>query len=94
MFLFFLRFPTSINSLCSDFSKEFWRGILGCVRDYFGEGFGRLLVENNGKSEETNRTTIQETIEKNTTRHIKALNSLLNDRGVGWFGLILSSRRR
>ena len=29
--------PGSINSLFSDFVRELWRGILGGVRDYFGE---------------------------------------------------------
>ena len=34
--------PGSMNSLFSDLFKEFWRGILGGVRDYLGkvlEGF-------------------------------------------------------
>ena len=29
--------PGSMNSLFGDFFKEFWRGILGGVRDYLGE---------------------------------------------------------
>ena len=29
--------PGSMNSLFGDFFREFWRGILGGVRDYLGE---------------------------------------------------------
>ena len=32
--------PGSMNSLFSDFFREFWRGILGGVRDYLGEVLG------------------------------------------------------
>ena len=32
--------PGSMNSLFSDLFKEFWRGILGGVRDYLGEIWG------------------------------------------------------
>ena len=32
--------PGSMNSLFSDFFMEFWRGILGGVRDYLGEVLG------------------------------------------------------
>ena len=32
--------PGSMNSLFSDFFGEFWRGILGGVRDYLGEVLG------------------------------------------------------
>ena len=32
--------PASMNSLFSDFFRDFWRGILGGVRDYLGEVLG------------------------------------------------------
>ena len=32
--------PGSMNSLFSDFFREFWRGILGGARDYLGEMLG------------------------------------------------------
>ena len=32
--------PGSMNSLFGDFFREFWRGILGGVRDYLGEVLG------------------------------------------------------
>ena len=32
--------PGSMNSLVSDFFTEFWKGILGGVRDYLGEILG------------------------------------------------------
>ena len=32
--------PGSMNSLFSDFFREFWRGILAGVRDYLGEILG------------------------------------------------------
>ena len=32
--------PGSMNSLFSDLFKEFWRGILGGVRDYLGDVLG------------------------------------------------------
>ena len=32
--------PGSINSLFSDFFNNFWRGILGGVRDYLGDILG------------------------------------------------------
>ena len=32
--------PGSMNSLFSDLFMEFWRGILGGVRDYLGEVWG------------------------------------------------------
>ena len=32
--------PGSMNSLFSDFFREFWRGILGGVRDYLGQVLG------------------------------------------------------
>ena len=35
--LYFPSTPGSMNSLFSDLFKEFWRGILGGVRDYLGE---------------------------------------------------------
>ena len=37
--------PGSMNSLFGDFFREFWRGILGGVRDYLGgmlDGFGEV----------------------------------------------------
>ena len=36
----FQRTPGSMNSLFSDLFREFWRGILGGVRDYLGEVLG------------------------------------------------------
>ena len=36
----FPRTPGSMNSLFGDFFREFWRGILGGVRDYLGEIWG------------------------------------------------------
>ena len=38
--------PGSMNRLFGDFFKEFWRGVLGCVRDYLGVDLGRFLMEN------------------------------------------------
>ena len=35
-----LSTPGSMNSLFSDFFREFWRGLLGGVRDYLGEIVG------------------------------------------------------
>ena len=35
-----------MNSLFGDFFKEFWRGLLGGVRDYLGVDLGRFLMEN------------------------------------------------
>ena len=32
--------PGSMNSLFSDFFREFWRGILGVVRNHLGEVLG------------------------------------------------------
>ena len=39
----------SMNSLFSDFFHEFWRGMLGDVRDYFGEMLADLYIRNEGK---------------------------------------------
>ena len=41
--------PGSMNSLFSDFFREFWRGILGGVRDYLGEVLGDFYWKNEGK---------------------------------------------
>ena len=38
--VYLLSTPGSMNSLFSDFFREFWRGILGGVRDYLGEVLG------------------------------------------------------
>ena len=40
VFVFDFLTPGSINSLFSDFFREFWRGISGGVRDYSGEVLG------------------------------------------------------
>ena len=37
--------PGSMNSLFGDFFREFWRGILGGVRDYLGGDVDRFLDE-------------------------------------------------
>ena len=37
--------PGSMNSLFGNFFREFWRGILGGVRDYLGMDLGRFVME-------------------------------------------------
>ena len=49
----------SLSSLLGDFFREFWRGILGGVRDYLGGGWGRFLAENWRKIIGKTRKTIQ-----------------------------------
>ena len=41
--------PGSMNSLFSDFFREFWRGMSGGVRDYLGEVLGGFYWKNKGK---------------------------------------------
>ena len=67
--------PGSMNSLFSDFFTEFWRGILGRVREHVRGGFGRFLVDKwreiRGQSQENYTGTNPIT-----------LTSLSNDQGV------------
>ena len=44
--------PGSMNSLFSDLFREFWRGILGGLRDYLGEVLGGFWWKIKGKSNE------------------------------------------
>ena len=53
-----------MNSLFGDFFREFWRGILGGVRDYLGEVLGGFLWKNKGIEHEKTRKPIEGKIEK------------------------------
>ena len=72
--------PGSMNSLFSDFFREFWRGISGGVRDYLGEMLGGFWKKNKGIIIENYTKTTTDKVNKiqNKSDYIK-LNSPFKD---------------
>ena len=56
--------PGSMNSSFGDFFREFWRGILGGVRDYLGEVLGGFDWKNKGIQQEKQAKLYRTKIEK------------------------------
>ena len=52
--------PGYLNSLFGYLFRDFWRGILGCVRDYLGEVWGGFYWKNKRIWHEKTRKTIEE----------------------------------
>ena len=61
----------SMNRLFSEFFKEFWRRILGGVRDYLGEVLGGFYRKFERKLKENHRKIILEKKSKNQKNPIK-----------------------
>ena len=61
-----------MNSLFGDFVREFWRGVLGGVRDYLGEIVGGFKRKHAGKLKENynQKKNNSEQIKKQIKQHL------------------------
>ena len=67
-----LHTPESMNSLLSDFWKEFRRGILGGGRNYLGELLGGFQWQDKGNQEEKQQENYMGKNDENSTNPIES----------------------